>query len=111
MTLFIHQVDGEKIVEPYLVLIVCFAIQSLVFHTYCMMNHAALPVSQKPLVNAVGFLVMGALALYSFIREVKDCPMSLVGYGSWGVAQLLFACYLFYIALMYLLQVLRREKE
>ena len=111
IALFVYQVDGEKIVEPYLAVIACFAIKSLVFHTYCMMNHAALPVSQKPFINFVGFLVMGALTLWGFFRYVEDCPLPLVGYGSWGVAQLLFAVYLFYVALMYLLQVPRREKE
>lgn len=111
IALFVYQVDDEKFVEPYLVVIACFAIKSLVFHTYCMMNHAALPVSQKPFINFVGFLVMGGFAVRSFIRSVEDCPLSLVGYGSWGVAVLLFALYLFFIALMYLLQLLRQEKE
>ena len=110
VALFISQVDSEKIVEPYLVVIAGFSIQSLVFHTYCMINHAALPVSQKPFINFVGFLVMGALVLWDFFRYVEDFPLSLVGYGSWGVVELLASIYLFAIAVMYLIQLLRREK-
>ena len=111
VSVFIYQVDGDKIIEPYLALIGTFVVKSLVFHTYCTINHAALPASQKPLINFIGFVFMGSLWLYSAVRYIHRAPLSLIGYGSWGVAQLVGVCYLYAIAMMYLIQLLRREKE
>ena len=111
VSVFIFQVDGEKVIEPYLAVIGTFVIKSLVFHTYCTINHAALPMSQKPIVNFVVFLGLGSTWLFDGVRYQQLRPLSLTGYGSWGVAELLGACYLLAIALLYLIQVLRREKE
>lgn len=111
VSVFISQVDGEKIIEPYLAVIATFVVKSLVFHTYCTINYAAMPVSQKPLINFIGFAVIGSFWLWSAVRYQQRTPLSLIGYGSWGVAQLVGVCYVYAIALMYLIQVLRREKE
>ena len=45
---------GQKKVEPYLLVLCGFMLQNLVFHVYCLLNHA-LPMSRKPLFTALGF--------------------------------------------------------
>lgn len=109
--LLVGQVDGEKIVEPYLLVFGGFVLQNLVFHVYCLLSHAALPMSQKPLFTALGFLVCGILWLGNSYNAQQRNSLSLVGYGSDGWMYLMVAFTFLSMALMHLIQLLRREKE
>jgi hypothetical protein len=107
----VGQVDGEKLVEPYLLMFGGFALQNLVFHVYCLINHSALPMSQKPLFTALGFLLCGILWLCSSYNAQQHNPLALVGHGSDGWTYLMVAFTFLSMALMHLIQLLRREKE
>ena len=102
--------EGQKTVEPYLLVLCGFMLQNLVFHVYCLLNHAR-PMSRKPLFTALGFLVCGFLWLSSSYNAQKRNPLSLVGYGSDGWMCLIVAFAFFAMGLMHLIQLLRREKE
>ena len=109
--ILVGQVDGEKTVEPYLLMFGGFVIQNLVFHVYCLINHSVLPLSQKPVVMILGYLVMGATWLLNYRNCVRRAPLSLVGHGSDGWLYLIMAVTFLSMALMHLIQLLRREKE
>jgi hypothetical protein len=109
--LLVGYTTGQKKVEPYLLVLCGVMLQNLVFHAYCLLNHAALPMSKKPLFTALGFLVCGFLWLGSSYNAQKRNPLSLVGYGSDGWMYLLVAFTFFAMGLMHLIQLLRREKE
>jgi len=103
--------EGQKMVEPYLLVLCGVMLQNLVFHTYCLLNHAALPLSQKPLFTALGFFLCGILWLGSSYNAQQRNPLSLVGYGSDGWMYLMVAFTFCAMGLMHLIQLLRREKE
>jgi uncharacterized membrane protein len=103
--------EGEKKVEPYLLVLCGVMLQNLVFHAYCLLNHAALPMSQKPLFTALGFLLCGILWLCSSYNAQQHNPLALVGHGSDGWTYLMVAFTFLSMALMHLIQLLRREKE
>ena len=109
--ILVVQVDGEKTVEPYLLMFGCFMLQTLVFHVYCLINHSALPLSQKPVVMILGYLVMGITWLLNCWNCVRREPLALVGYGSDGWLYLITAITFLAMALMHVVQLLRREKE
>lgn len=109
--LLVGYTEGRKRVEPYLLVFCGFMLQNLVFHVYCLMNHAALPMSQNSLVTGLGFLVVGILWLGSSYNAQQRNPLALVGYGSDGWMYLIVAFNFFSLALMHLIPLLRREKE
>lgn len=109
--LLVGYTAGQKKVEPYLLVLCGFMLQNLVFHAYCLLNHAVLPMSQKPLFTAFGFFVCGILWLGSSYNAQQRNPLSLVGYGSDGWMYLIMAFAFFAMGLMHLIQLLRREKE
>ena len=109
--LLVGYTEGQKRVEPYLLVFCGFMLQNLVFHVYCLLNHAELPMSQKPLFTALGFLVCGILWLGNSYNAQQRNPLSLVGYGSDGWMYLMVAFTFLSMALMHLIQLLRREKE
>lgn len=111
MPLLVGEVEGQKKVEPYLLVFCGFMLQNLVFHVYCVLSHAALPLSKKPMITALGFLVCGILWLGSFYNAQRRHPLALVGYGSDGWTYLMVAFTFLSMALMHLIQLLRREKE
>ena len=111
LPVLIGQVEGQKKVEPYLLIFGGFLLQNLVFHVYCLLNHADLPLMKKPLSTAVGFFVSSILWMGASYNAQQRNPLSLVGYGSDGWMYLLIAFTFLSTALMYLIQALRREKE
>ena len=109
--LLVGYTEGQKKVEPYLLVFCGVMLQNLVFHVYCLLNHAALPMSQKPLFTAFGFFVCGILWMSSSYNAQQRNPLSLVGYGSDGWMYLLVAFTFFAMALMHLFQLLRWYEE
>ena len=111
MAVMIRQVEGEKTVEPYLLVFFGVIIQAMVFHVYCLINQAALPFSEKPVVPLIGYTFLGIMNLVSFRNTVARRPLTLVGQGTAGWSSLVVTFAWFVFALMYLIQLLRREKE
>ena len=111
LIILIGQVDGEEKVEPYLLVFYGFFIQAMVFHVYCLINHAALPFSEKPIVPFLGYTILGIMNLASFRNTVARWPLSLVGHGTTAWTSLVVMFSWFSLAFMYLIQLLRREKE
>lgn len=111
MAFMVYQVDGEKTVEPFLLVYFCLIIQAMVFHVYCLINHAALPFSEKPVVPLICYTFIGVMDLFSFRNAVSIWPLTLVGHGTTGWNSLVQMFFWFSLAFMYLIQVLRREKE
>ena len=111
LTVLVGQVDGKKTVEPYLLVFASFMIQGLVFHVYCLINQAVLPFSSKPALMILVYLFNGIVQILPYRNSVKENPLSFVGHGSAGWIWLIAAFSFFSLALMHLIQLLRREKE
>lgn len=111
MVILIYQVDGEKTIEPYLLVLFGILLQTTVDHTYCMLTHSALPLSQKPTTAICGYLFCGILQLLNYLTNRDIRTLSLVGHGSSGWVNIAVGISFMYLALMHTLSLLRREKE
>ena len=126
LSILIHQVDSEKTVEPYLIVTIGVLIQLMVVHTYSLLNHAALPLGEKPLAVIGCYCFCGFLQLVNFRNQYESYElmmlldnkvvigledMGLTGQGSIIWFYLAFGICFFYLALLHTIQYLRREKE
>lgn len=107
----IQQVNGEKTVEPWLLVVIGILLQALVLHTYALFSHASLPLSGKPLVMVLSSLFCGILQFINFSMHREQYSMSLVGYGTSAWIFLIAGIGFFYLAALYLIQFLRDRKE
>ena len=107
----IQQVDGEKTVEPWLLVAIGILLQAAVQHTYALLSHAALPLSGKPLVMVFSHLFCGALQFINFSMHWEQYSMNLVGYGTSAWIFLIAGTDFFYLAALYFVQFLRDRKE
>lgn len=111
MIVMVGQVDGEKTVEPWLLVFGGFLIDTLVFHVYCLINHAALPLSSKARSVIPGYSVVGVIWLLTYRNTQRWGGPSLVGYGTTGVMDLMLSFYWFALSALHLIAQFRREKE
>ena len=111
MTILIRQMEGEKIVEPFLLIFFGLELQMLVYHTYCLLTHSAMPFSQSPIISIVGYSFSGLLQLGFIYNRLGDFPIAMVGRGSAGWIHLTGGVFFLYPALMHLIQMLWKEKE
>lgn len=108
MSVMIFQVEKPKTVEPYLLIFGGLILQVMASHIYCILTHAALPLSEKPWVAVICYLFSGALQLLT--NDYSE-PFPLVGRGSEAWVRLMTAVSFFMLAAMHLISLLRREKE
>ena len=105
-----NQIDGEKIVEPYLLVTVGILLMAMVDHTYCLLGNAALPLSQKPLWVILGYTALGIRSLWRFSLGLELFTLSLAGEGSRPLPNLLIGVTAFYLALMHVIQYFRDRR-
>ena len=105
------QVDGEKTVEPFLLIFFGLELQLLVLHTYCLLTHSALPLSEKPVTAIVCYSLSGLIQLGYIYNRLGDFPLAMVGHGSAGWIHLTGGMFFIYLALMHLIRLLWKEKE
>ena len=107
----IGQVDREKTIEPYVLVLVGVILQAMVNHTYCLMTHSALPLSQNRVWAIFGYVVCGALQFCQFhIWQERD-GLSLVGHRSAAWGALIAGCCFFYLVALHMIQMLLERKE
>lgn len=107
----IRQVDGEKTVEPYLLVLVGLILQAIVDHTYCLLTHSALPLSQNRVWAVFGHVTCGILQFIQFrIWKARD-GFALVGHGTSAWIALIAGCCFFYLAVLHIIQALLDRKE
>lgn len=109
--ILIWQVDGEKTIEPFLLVMFGILLQVTIDHTYCLLTHSALPFSQKRTAAIAGYLFCGVTQILSFAISHDLNPLSLTGRGSSGWVNLIVGIDFLYLALMHIFQLLWREKE
>ena len=105
------QVDGEKTVEPYLLVMAGVILQAIVDHTYCLLTHSALPLSQNRLWAISGYVVCGALHFTQFYIFSKRDGVSLLGHGTAAWIWLIGGCCFLYLAALHMIQALLDRKE
>ena len=107
----IFQVDGEKTIEPFLLVVMGIILQGLVLHTYSVLCHAALPLSGKPMAAILGSLFCSTVQLAAFYNHSRQFSLDLVGHGTSAWIFLIAGISFFYLALLYIIQHLRDRKE
>lgn len=108
MTVMIFQVENEKAVEPFLLVFGGLILQIMVMHIYCILTHSALPLSEKPRVAIAGYFVCGLLQL---LTNNYSELFPLVGKGSEAWVRLMVAVSFFALAVMHVINRMRRERE
>ena len=109
--ILIRQVDGEKTVEPFLLVFAGLILQALVLHTYSILSDAALPLSEKPLYPIICFTFMGCLHLTQFNNLLRRGVPGLSGRGASDWVFLMTGISFLYLSLLHLIQWLRSRKE
>lgn len=100
----------DPVVDLYLALLFGLMLQALAFHVYCVITHAALPMSENPKVTIVGYFILCAINLTRFLDDfTQEIPMTGEESSKW--IQMLSAVFFLILALTHLLQYMRREKE
>ena len=107
----IGQVDGEKTVEPYLLVMIGLMLQAMVDHTYCLFTHSALPLSQNRVAAVLSYVVCGTLQLVQFRIWSKRDGLALVGHGSSPWIWLIAGCCFSYLTVLHVIQALMERKE
>ena len=111
VVVLIHQVDGEKTVEPYLLVVMGLLLQAMVMHTYGILTHSALPLSQKSLTMAGAYLFSGTLQLLTFLHHRKQYSVGFVGHSTSAMVFLMTGSCFLYLALLHLIQYVRDRRE
>ena len=111
MGILINQVDKEKTIEPFLLVLWGFLLPIMVDHTYCFIGQAALPLSQKPWYSIISYAILGTLHLWKFNNGLKLFPLSFVGKGTSAWIYLSTGICFLYLSLMHIIQYFRDRKE
>ena len=107
----IGQVEGVKHVEAHLLVFAGFILLTMVFHVYCFINHAALPLASKSLALIPCYLVVGLMWIVPLRSSLRWAELSLVGYGTTGIFDLMMSFYWLTLAALHIIEIFRREKE
>lgn len=112
LAIMVKQVDGEKWIEPYLLVFFGVMLQTMVMSTYGVLTHSYLSFQQKPIISIVGFGFCGAMQLITFSSHWREYGgLHLVGHGSFAWVPLIAGSCFLYLAAVLLVQYLFREKE
>ena len=107
----LRQVDGEKSVEPYLLVYFGLMLQAMVDHTYCLMTHSALPLTQKRSMAIFSYLFSGAIFTTMFFMHQKQYGISFVGHGTSALLFLMTGICFLYLVLIHIIQLILERKE
>ena len=105
------QIDGEKKVEPFLLVFAGLILQALVLHTYSILSDAALPLSERPLYPITCFTFVGCLQLTQFFNQLRWGIPCLTGRGAADWVFLMTGISFLYLSVLHLIQWLRGRKE
>lgn len=105
------QIDGEKKVEPFLLVFAGLILQALVLHTYSILSDAALPLSERPLYPITCFTFVGCLQLTQFCNQLRWGIPGLTGRGAADWVCLMTGISFLYLSVLHLIQWLRGRKE
>ena len=104
----------EWTLEPFLLVTIGILIQMDSFHIYCVLNHCALPLGEKPKTTIVCYCVMGItyLVQYYMLYIPEDVVgLSDSGSRSMNLFRLLISFSFFSLAILHLISCLRKEDE
>ena len=105
---------GEWFLEPFLLVMIGILVQLDGFHIYCVLNHCALPLGEKPRTTIVGYFVLGIsyLAQY-YLLYIPENVVGLVDSSSrsMNLFRLLLAFSFFSLAVLHLIACLRKEED
>ena len=106
-----QQIEGEKTVEPFLLVFAGIILQALVLHTYSIFLDAAVPLTEKPWVSILCFAFIGGLQLTQFFADLDGSIPGLVGREAADWVFLMTGTTFLYLTVLHLIQWLRNRKE
>ena len=109
--ILIQQVEGEKTVEPFLLVFAGIILQALVLHTYSIFSDAAVPLTEKPWVSILCFAFIGCLQLTQFFANLDGRLPGFVGREAADWIFLMTGTTFLYLTVLHLIQWLRNRKE
>ena len=110
--LVIYWMKEDKMpAEGYLVVFAGLVLQLMVHHIYCLLTHAALPLSGKPWVTIGNYTILAVVWILRATMYDPSWGMSLYGAGSGFWAIVLGAFCFCALAVMHLISLLWKEKE
>ena len=112
MAYLINQVGKNAVlIEPFILLLIGFALQALVLHCYCLLTHAALPIGEKPYITIICYLFMAFINLVSSRQGLLPEEVSFIGQESAAALRLIMVICFTALAVMHIIRLLIREKE
>ena len=104
----------EWTLQPFLLVTIGILIQMDSFHIYCVLNHCALPLGEKPKTTIVCYSVMGITYLAQYY--MLYIPENVVGLSdsssrSMNLFRLLISFSFFSLAILHLISCLQKEEE
>ena len=110
MVYLIYTEYGEVETLPVFELIfIGLLIQIMTYHIYCVMTHAALPFGQKPVGTILLSVFWGLMQFGNYFIGHRDKDL-LSGNGI-GLLNLIAGTAFFFLALIHLIALLRKERE
>lgn len=108
----------NQTVDPYMLVFIGFLLQVTVAHTYDLLTHAALPLSDRPETAIGSYLLIGILQLLSFrsdLAKIQDLGMDVSllikenNFALWS--NLVFGILFLYLGALHLIQALRKDGD
>lgn len=112
----ISRIGGNGLgIETALLLYIGFVLQAMVFHTYCLLTHADLPLSGKPRSTIFNFAVCAVINLapvwFPGAYQGFSDPLQLTGQFSAGLLFVVNGVFFAYLTVLHIIQYLRDRKE
>ncbi len=95
----------------YLLLFGGMTMQAVVFHIYCMLTGAALPLSEKPWVPVICYSIMSMMYLIPVFTGAYTDTLTMSKEGTRTGVNLVLGVFFLALAVLHLMNRLRKERE
>lgn len=113
MLVSLWKTDHGEFIVSYQTILIGLLLQAEVLHTYCLITHSALPFSESPWRTIGIYVFLGALQFMSFrnSERMRNSASAVLGEIPPDWIPLIAGISFWYLAVLYLVQVLWIEKE
>lgn len=102
---------GKQTLPPSLLIFIGLLLQIMTYHIYCVMTHAALPFGENPKATIFWLTAAGLVQFGNFCTNHRTPPLWAPGDTGIGVLNLAAGTAFFFLALLHLICLLRKERE
>lgn len=102
---------GRQTLPPSMLIFIGLIIQVVTYHIYYVMTHAALPFGENPKTTIFWLMAAGVVQFGNFWMNHSDSPLWAPGDTGIGLLNLVAGTAFFFLALIHLIALLRKERE